>query len=94
MLAMFSADGASSQVHSDADAQQRQLQRQLMSAYEDKATHISGLEDTIRRLSARSDLNREVSRLSADNNNLRRTEARLKSELALAEEQVRQANAI
>lgn len=58
---------------------------QIAHAKEDGVLKIKSLEETVHKMSSRSDLHMEVGRLSGENSLLRRSEARLKSELSFSE---------
>ncbi|GMH42030.1 hypothetical protein BSKO_09949 [Bryopsis sp. KO-2023] len=75
-------------VKQEASDEKAELQAQITRGKEDGAVRIQSLEETVKKMGSRSDLHMEVGRLSGDNSLLRRSEARLKSELAFAEDRI------
>ncbi|DBB14510.1 TPA: hypothetical protein ACH3X3_004792 [Trebouxia sp. C0006] len=68
------------------DGERAHLEQQVRRSKEEGSVRIHTLEDTIRKLGNRSDLHQELARLGGEASFLRRTEARLKSNLGFAED--------
>ncbi|DBA92530.1 TPA: hypothetical protein ACH3X1_002761 [Trebouxia sp. C0004] len=68
------------------DGERAHLEQQVRRSKEEGSVRIQTLEDTIRKLGNRSDLHQELARLGGEASFLRRTEARLKSNLGFAED--------
>ncbi|KAL0020086.1 hypothetical protein WJX79_009298 [Trebouxia sp. C0005] len=72
--------------HEACDGERAHLEQQVRRGKEEGSVRIQTLEDTIRKLGNRSDLHQELARLGGEASFLRRTEARLKSNLGFAED--------
>ncbi|KAK9818004.1 hypothetical protein WJX72_005629 [[Myrmecia] bisecta] len=71
-----------------ADTERAQLEQAVRRAREEGSVKIASLEDTVRKLSGRSDLHQELARTGGELSTLRRSEARLKSDLVFANERL------
>eukprot|EP00891_Asterochloris_glomerata_P000304 jgi/Astpho2/304/Aster-02189 len=73
---------------SAADGERAQYEQQVRRAREEGSARITALEEVVKKLSNRSDLHEEIARLGGEVTFLRRSEARLKSDLGFAEQRV------
>ncbi|KAL3148684.1 hypothetical protein ABBQ38_014099 [Trebouxia sp. C0009 RCD-2024] len=69
-----------------SDSERAHLEQLVRRSKEEGSVRIQTLEETIRKLGNRSDLHQELARLAGEASFLRRTEARLKSNLGFAED--------
>lgn len=72
----------------EADKVRSDLEQKVRMATEDGQLRIQLLEETVERLGGRSEANGEVARLSGEVSKLRRSEARLRSDLLFADSRV------